>query len=267
VPPAILGVDFSGAENAGQGIWLARALPDGDRLHIDALNAAADLPNSARQRDVALSALRSAIIACADCLVGLDFPLSLPQALIGGQSWFNYITHFATTYPSADAFKVTSKQQTNGRELRRGCEVAAKVPFAAYNLRLYKQTYYGLRDLVAPLVTARQAVVLPIQRALAGRPALIEICPASTLQRLGLYHVAYKGRDAATRERRAQLLDALTGLGVVVPAAVHDAALDNTGGDALDAVIAAYAAWQAWHTGALSAPPDAVNLVEGRIYF
>lgn len=267
MPHLILGVDFSGAQNAGKGIWLARAVPDGDRLHVEALHAAADLPNSARQRDAALSALQATIAASGDSIVGLDFPLSLPEVLLSGQSWLSFVTTFASNYPTADAFKATSKLQTNGRELRRSCEIAAKVPFAAYNLRLYKQTYYGLRDLVAPLVAARQAAVLPIQRPLAGRPALIEICPASTLQRLGLYHVAYKGRDVATRERRAQLLDALSGLGVVMPAAVHAAALDNTGGDALDALLAAFATWQAWANGALTAPPDAVDLVEGRIYF
>ena len=55
----ILGVDFSGAVQAGQKIWVSRAHFDGEKLCFDFLERAADLPGGSPNRNDALDALRS----------------------------------------------------------------------------------------------------------------------------------------------------------------------------------------------------------------
>ncbi len=264
----IYGVDFSGASDAGRAIWISQAMADDDRLHVDSCQPASALPDSNRDRETAFAALRTLVQRAGNASIGLDFPLSVPSQVMGEQSWDEFVASFADTYPTPRDFQFFAHISTGGRELRRACEVDAKVPFASYNLRLYLQTYHGLRDLVAPLVSAGQAAVLPMQARLPGKAALVEICPASTLKRLGLYvGPPYKGRETSAAERRAAILDALAGLDVVMTEDVRAVALANSGGDALDSLIAAYAVWQAQRSGDLNAEPTAQERVEGRIYF
>ena len=92
-------------------------------------------------------------------------------------------------------------EATGGKESKRSCDVTAKTPFAAWNLRLYRQTWHSLVGLYAPLLAASAVTVAPFQRDDGKRPRLAEICPASTLKRLGLYG-SYKGRQFADERRR-----------------------------------------------------------------
>ena len=39
---SLLGIDFSAADNPSQRIWVARAIPVGERLRIDAVQPAAE---------------------------------------------------------------------------------------------------------------------------------------------------------------------------------------------------------------------------------
>ena len=89
------------------------------------------------------------------------------------------------------------------------------------------------------------ATVWPFQPRRPGRAHLLEICPASTLKRLDLYR-PYKGRGPALREARASILSTLLALtSAVGPPALRQQALDDPGGDALDALIALLATAEA----------------------
>jgi len=118
--------------------------------------------------------------------------------------------------------------------------VAAKTPFAAWHRRLYRQTWHSLVDLYGPLLRAGAVTVAPFQPADGRRPRLAEICPASTLKHLGLYR-PYKGRGLADA-RRALLSETIARAGLQVPRALREQAVEDPGGDALDAVIALAAA-------------------------
>lgn len=105
-----------------------------------------------------------------------------------------------------------------------------------------------------------------MQPARPGRAWLLEVCPASTLKRAGRY-APYKGRSDACRAARARILDALEAVeGVIVPADIRRAALDDPGGDALDSLIAAVATCQAIADPAFPGPRDGRYALEGRVY-
>ena len=115
--------------------------------------------------------------------------------------------------------------------------------FCAWNLRLYRQTYHGLADIVAPLHRARLASVISIEPPHPTRAWLAETCPASVLKRLDLYR-PYKGRTPAARRMRRDIIGALIERGrLLAPARAHrERLIDDQGGDALDSVIACLAA-------------------------
>jgi hypothetical protein len=138
-----------------------------------------------------------------------------------------------------------------------------------YNLRLYRQTYFGIRDVLHPLVRDHLACVLPMQRMLRGRPWVLEICPASTLKHCGLYLPGYKrGGDAgcAARERILEGLEA-TGSLDILSSDLRARVLSNRGGDALDSVIAALATFRALRDPALLVVErSAAYALEGYVY-
>jgi hypothetical protein len=154
----------------------------------------------------------------------------------------------------------------NGTERRRVCDREARVPFAAYNLRIYRQTFYGVRDVLAAAVAREAAAIIPMQDFAADRAWIIEACPASTLKELNIYR-PYKGPDRRHRAQRGRILEHLREQGFI---AALDRPLERTlladeGGDALDSVIAAAATARAYRDGRVTAPPSPLELIEGRI--
>ncbi|MFP5501598.1 MAG: hypothetical protein ACLGIN_03855, partial [Candidatus Sericytochromatia bacterium] len=171
--------------------------------------------------------------------------------------------------------RAACRAATGGQEIKRETDRLARVPFNAFNLRVYRQTYYGLREVIAPLVRSGRAAVLPMQPPAEDRAWVLEVCPASTLKRLGLYYTAagrpwsYKGRTEAHQAARARLWLALTDrYGLRAGPAKRRAAIEDAGGDALDAVIAACATAEAIESPlALPASCREAAPVEGYIYF
>ena len=83
----IIGVDFSGARDAGSKIWLCHAHIHGKYLQIETLQRAADLPASGIERELALRALCKYLQAQNSAVVGLDFPFGVAQLSMNGQNW------------------------------------------------------------------------------------------------------------------------------------------------------------------------------------
>src|SRR4051795_4700647 len=103
------------------------------------------------------------------------------------------------------------------------------------------QTFYGMRDVLGPLVGVRGTAVLPFhyRRLPRARRVLVEACPASTLKRLGLPHQNYKQPEGGplTRKRlrtRHAILEGLT-RNLLIGDAHRRVMMRNGGGDALDA--------------------------------
>ncbi len=206
------------------------------------------MPGSGRDRDRALAALRRLIAEGEACAFGLDFPFGLPQALLRHGNWEEFALSFGDDYASAGEFRRLCREAAGGRELKRLTDRESQTPFSPYNLRLYRQTYYGIRDVIAPLVRERLVCVPPMQNAVPGRSWVVEICPASTLKlRWPDLYVSYKGGADRHRLARAQIVQTLESAGALsIPLqGVRSDILADRGGDALDSVIAALATCRA----------------------
>lgn len=264
----ILGIDFSGASDAGWNIWIAEAVQDsreGDRpLRIDRCLPAIDLPQSGSMPSLAIPALARHILREPATIAGCDFPFSLPAELMEAESWQDFILAFPARFADHEAYRADCRALAEGRELKRRTDQTANTPFSSYNLRLYRQAWWGMAKLLSPMIAAGAVSVLPQMPLVDAKPILIEICPASSLQQLRC-RPAYKGKAPAHRQARQTILDCLIGHRLLEPpsASLTRSLLENSGGDALDAVIAALAAARA----DLSAAVDSRDRLEGRVYF
>jgi hypothetical protein len=244
----IYGVDFSGAQDAGRRIWLAEGPVQEGRLRVERCYPAEALPGSGRDRQAALGALRARIAGSPGAAFGLDFPFSLPLPLLEGTgSWETFARAFPDDYPTADAFRQSCRARHPDGELKRATDRETKTPFSAYNLRLYRQTYYGIREVLHPLAREGTACVLPMQARCPGRAWVLEICPASTLKWAGLPAQGYKARTEQGRRTREAILSGIEAQGQVELASpsLRARIIEEEGGDALDSVIAAWATYRA----------------------
>ncbi|HKI99417.1 MAG TPA: DUF429 domain-containing protein [bacterium] len=266
LPPHIVGVDFSGAGQAGRKVWVTLAQPAGDNLRVTDVRRAAGLPGGAAARTPALAALVAWLRAMGPAAVGLDFPFGLHRSLVPERSLRAFVAAFRAHYADAQAFRVAMRAAGRSeRDLKRACDLEARTPFAPHNLRVYRQTWHGIAEVLAPLCAAG-ACLLPMEPPQPGRLWLLEACPASALKARDWYH-PYKGRGATHREARAELLRRVEAEGVAVPRSRRAALLDDAEGDALDSVLCTWIAWRAVRDPAALLPPlSAEHGVEGYVY-
>jgi hypothetical protein len=198
---------------------------------------------------------------------GLDFPFGLPGDMVKEDTWEDFIRAFSNGYTSPEEFREKCRTAAGGSELKRVTDAESHTPFSPYNIRLYRQTYYGIRDVLAPLVREGLACVLPMQEARPDRPWVLEICPASTLKGEKLYQ-PYKGRELAHRQGRERVLEAIEAMAFLsIPSWLRSAILDDRGGDALDSVLAAFAVFRTLRDPECLAPGgNTVYGVEGYVY-
>jgi len=241
----IYGIDFSGAKDAGKKIWIAGGSVEGNILHIETCLRATELPGAGSDRERCLKALRGFIANETDSSFGFDFPFGLPLAMNKEERWYDFVIKFPERYESAGDFREKCRKAAPGKELKRITDIESRAPFSPYNLRVYRQTYYGIRDILNPLVHEKHVRVLPMQQPQQGKAQIIEICPASTLKKMNIYR-PYKG--SMLREQRMLILKALenTSSFSISDRSITELILDDIYGDALDSVIAAYATFCAW---------------------
>lgn len=260
----VAGVDFSGARNAGNNIWVAAGTVTPDGVRIDRVDRAADLPGGGVEFEPAIDALVSHVADLHEYLIGFDFPFSIPAELIEQRTWTSFIRAFASRYDTPAQFRDTCRSLTDGKELKRKTDTEARVPWCAYNLRLYRQTWAGIRHVLYPLVADNRARVIPMQTAQTDKPLIAEICPASFLKREDLYK-PYKGPGPDLRDARENIIRVLTRRKLLAPirGKMRKTILVNTGGDALDAVLSAVCAARIEEP----LPRDPDDRLESRVYF
>jgi hypothetical protein len=245
----IWGVDFSGAQDAGAHIWTCKAAVVADTLRVDSCE-----PLKAKKLAHCLTSLVENIAMSGQTVVGLDFPFGLPRVLVSDASWQEMVTGFGKRFASADDFRSELTTLGNGRELKRVTDVRAKTPFSPYNLRMYKQTFYGIRDVLMPLMSSGAACVVPMQPLAREKPWVIEICPRSTRK-------AHRQDYTSTEV----VLKWLGEVGVEMSDSLQRVVLADEGGDARDSVIAAFATWRASSSLADEPLPD-YEVVEGYVF-
>jgi hypothetical protein len=262
------GIDFSGARQAGHGIWIAEALVDGDRLHIEACASAADRFGVAERAPCLghlCEFLRDAEV------VGMDFPFGVPAPVHDRDTWADSLEWVATVATDVDGFEeaCVSRAENEGTDrtyLLRETDgpVGAKSP---YHWLVASQTFHGIRDVLAPLARTDDVRVQPMQaeEGASGATELCEVYPAATLATCSLPAREYKDDDGPARERRAEIVDGLESeTRIELTASVRGQLIDDAGGDALDAVVAALATDRARRAD--FEPDRAYDPVEGHIY-
>ena len=268
-PHHIYGIDFSGAQDAGKKIWIAEGVVKTDSLLIEDCFRARDLQDSGNELYKCLPALKDFMKENQDAAFGLDFPFGLPEVLVEQESWKEFIIAFPNLYDSPDHFRETCFSNAGNRELKRKTDEEAETPFSPYNLWIFKQTYYGISEILHPLIQNNHACVLPMQKPAPKKPWIIEICPASTLQSLKLYHLQYKGKTAQHRHNRWEILQEIVRIGPmhIDQPEIYRKIIEDTGGDALDSVIAAIATFRSLKNNA-KPPEDWKDFwtIEGYVY-
>jgi hypothetical protein len=251
----VFGVDFSGARQPAELIWVAECRPRRNALELLSLRPMSELVEARDRADV-LSELACRIGESRDALWGIDFPFALPIEIAPD---YREQLQWLADWPG-DAYALGRECVRRARQLgpklhiRRQTDVETKTPFDCYHYRIVCQTFHGMRDVLRPLSREPRVAVIPFDYPRLERSettaVVVEACPGSTLKRLGLPHNRYKqptgGRlTAARRPTRATILDGLSGLVAVAPEE-RLRMMTNPGGDALDAVIAAAGSWQCW---------------------
>jgi hypothetical protein len=250
----IYGVDFSGAKDAGKKIWISCASISQSKLAIENCLSAKDFLNSSKWCDDTYPKLRNLIERESNNIFGLDFPFGLPK-LINHQlinhhtmthRWDDFIKSFSKHFVNVEQFKNKCKE-INISELKRETDNISQTPFSPYNLRLYKQTYFGITEIISPLVISDNICVVPMQKYIKGKPILLEICPASTLKKENCYKVPYKENTNEAKNNRSEILEHLEKCGINFSSSkIRKNVLDDYKGDALDSIIAAYATFKAY---------------------
>ena len=251
-----LGVDWSGSARAGRKIWTAVVEFDethGARLlSIDRPFSAALGPGEVSSRFANWLGSAPFDAAGLDFCFGVarehsppDMPLTGPSE-VGG--WLG------TTYPTPESFKAAL-----GPERKRATDRIRRSPFAPTNLRMFRQTYWGLRALARLTIP-----ILPWGPA--GKRVVIEVLPADVAAALAP-GCRYKGRTADARAERQRLLQAVVGTCRLTVATEDERSiLEDDQGDAMDALLAAVAAASAQSGGFQEGPADAATSGEGWIY-
>jgi hypothetical protein len=261
----ILGVDFSGASDAGRKIWIAEGEHTGNgALALRQCVPAMDLPDGGIRPQQAVPALARHIASLGQARIGCDFPFSLPRDLVTARTWKGFALRYGAEFADADSFRGIMRSRHNAVEHKRMTDLIAKTPFNSYNLRLYRQTWWGIAGLLGPLVRSGSAIVRPQQKFGADKPVLIEVCAACTLKSIDLYP-PYKGKKTAHRRARTRILEHFIDTGKLAAPArgLRRLLVENEGGDALDAVIGAVATARA----DLTKEADPYQRLEGRVYF
>ncbi|MPY68491.1 MAG: DUF429 domain-containing protein [Alphaproteobacteria bacterium] len=264
----VIGVDFSGARDAGKYVWLAEGRVKNGALTLDSCCPARALAGGGIAHDIAIAALVDRLRRARTAVAGLDFPFSLPVQFMGQADWSRFVGGFAGLYPTAELFRAALNRAAGGKEPKRRTDVDARTPFGAWNLRMYRQTWSGITGVLAPLVRNDDVRVAPMQAAHCGKPILVETCPASLLKAEGLY-VPYKGRGEGPRAAREGILGALVARNLLrrPTERLRALLLDNAGGDALDAALAAICAMRASASASTLLPADETDRLEAKVYF
>ncbi|WP_331232230.1 DUF429 domain-containing protein [Natronorarus salvus] len=267
----VYGIDFSGAKNAGSKIYITEASRSGSGFTIDSVESAADRFDTPQREEILESLL--SLITCyrsKTAIFGFDFPFSLPKSAHvdpEDREWAEFIAEFRTEFSKAttpEEFRGLCTDRLEGLddsdpEKRRETDIctAAQSPLGP---QIKHQVYYGIKDLLHPLVDDRSARVLPMQKPALNVPWIVETYPAATLGSLRTYRHGYKNHHKNGKSRRKKILDRLKADGLDFDAAHREQAEKND--DALDSLVCAFAVIRAL---AEKEPLDDEVGIEGKI--
>ena len=251
VETIVHGVDFSGATKGGSGIRIATRRPDeplSELRRVDRSGLRAEillgLEDSGRRRHRWL----------------IDAPFGIPAATLEAcgvdLDWRASVAWLASFQDPRDWRRAV--RQVSRKEPKRVADRAAATPLASMNLRVFKQAWTVMVEVLDPLVEAGVRVE-PLAGSSASPVVVGEGCPASILKRGGDSARGYKGRGEPPRSRRAEIVARIErDWGLSLASEVAARCVDDEGGDDLDAVLLTLDPWQG--------PPPSIAAVEGWVW-
>jgi hypothetical protein len=249
----VYGVDFSGAKLAGRTTWVAKVKPKKRGPHVLEDLSRLDSLCGCDERDAALAYLVDMIKASEQALWSVDFPFGLPVEIFGEKAGLRAQLELVREWDH-DGYGMgveccrRAELLCGRKHIRRLTDSEEKAPFDPYHYRIIYQLFYGMRDVLVPLLKHKGTAVLPYQyRKLENASrVVVEACPGSTLKRLGLPHQNYKQPEGGPllRKRRLTKRTILEELSshVFVSDKHKRLIMRDPGADALDAVLAALGA-------------------------
>lgn len=140
---------------------VAKCTLHGGTLLVESVLPARQLPGGGLTPAEATAAVRKELLRAAaavgQVVVGVDSPPAIAAEFMAG-SWTSWAQKFSTTYDTPEAFReATSVPGAAGarREPKRQTDVVHKTPLPPQNLRMYKQTWWAIRGIFAPLSLGR----------------------------------------------------------------------------------------------------------------
>jgi hypothetical protein len=270
----IHGVDFSGARQAGRKIRIASGVLN-DGLRIERCRSVAETIDTA-ERGPALEHLRQFLASASGrAVVGLDFSFGVPRRVTDAEDWRAFVRgfDFESVEEMIDTYVGRTRERTDGERtyLKRATdeETGASSP---YGFIVASQTLYGIRDVLRPLARNEGVSVLPMDDPGKNEPWLCEVYPAATLRDLNLPDETYKNdaKYSDARSRRERIVSGLREAGLsFAEEGIAETAIADSGGDALDSIVAAVAIARALRENQLttaSGSLDEHRYLEGHIY-
>ncbi|MFO0962674.1 MAG: hypothetical protein U0625_07165 [Phycisphaerales bacterium] len=246
------GVDFSGAESGGSAKIRVVTRDLGQRSEPVRSEGRFD------RRSLARAILASAQDGRAH-LWRVDAPQGLPLSTIAElelpADW-RAVADSMLAQGSPRHWRHSVRERTR-REPRRRCDQELHTPMAPMNLRVFKQTWSFVCELLLPLADAGVRVE-PVAGPLGARVVVCEGCPASVLRAHDWPHRGYKGAGAPPAAVRGEIVRRLRALGLAIPEPLAQEAVRDEEGDLLDALLLTTAPM---HT---VVPAEAI--VEGWVY-
>lgn len=227
----IHGVDFSGGDSGGEaGIRIAtrRLGSEGRVERIERLDR-----NTLRRR------IRAGLDGRDRHLWLIDAPFGIPLPTLDAcdvERRWDAVVQWMSGFESPREWRRGVRSMTR-KEPRRLTDRNSWTPLASMNLRIFKQTWTAMVELLAPLAAAGVRVE-PLAGPPDSRVVVAEGCPASLLKRGGDSARGYKGRSETNLDRRSEILaTARSRWGLRVADDAAGLAVAGHGGDDLDAVL------------------------------
>ena len=238
----IFGIDFSAAKNPGDKIWISKGHLKRNRITVEYTESAKSLWGNLGSKESYYREIRDLVLENPSGVFGMDFSFSLPEECLDGATWNDFISNFHKNFLTPNIFRKHCLKMTGSREKRREVEVEMGAPLSPYNLWIYKQTYHGMRDILAPLMDS--VSIIPYTQAIPERPWLLEVYPGLILKERNIY-IPYKGNknESTKTKNRDLMVEELTsksfdGLDLEVDESCIENMKKNSGGDALDSFMA-----------------------------
>jgi hypothetical protein len=224
------GVDFSGADSGGLAKIRAVTRDLGDPRRPVASMGRMDRRGLVR-----------AILASRDDgrdhLWRVDAPMGIPGEIARefgvGPAWID-VARWMQSFGSPRLWRGEVRGRVR-REPRRTCDAEMSTPMSPLNLRVFKQTWTFVCEVLLPLAEAGVSIQPCVPAG--GRVAVTEGCPSSVLHLHGWPRRGYKGGGDPPRRLRAEIVRLLRQHGLAIPDPLAEEAVRDEEGDLLDALL------------------------------